>query len=52
MAGNFTKNEVVSYFDYEIHGKLENAIHIDQNGLFVGNQHYPIPDAIKLLKDL
>ena len=52
VAGNFTKNEVVSYFDYEIHGKLENAIHIDQNGLFVGNQHYPIPDAIKLLKDL
>jgi len=52
VAGNFTKNEVVNYFDYEIHGKLENAIHIDQNGLFIGNQHYPIPDAIKLLKDL
>ena len=52
VAGNFTKNEVVNYFDYEIHGKLENAKHIDQNGLFVGNQHYPIPDAIKLLKDL
>ena len=52
VAGNFTKNEVVNYFDYEIHGKLENAKHIDQNGLFIGNQHYPIPDAIKLLKDL
>ncbi len=52
VAGNFTKNEVVNYFDYEIHGKLENAKHIDQNGLFIGNQHYPIPDAIKLLKEL
>ena len=52
VAGNFTKNEVVNYFDYEIHGKLENAKHIDQNALFIGNQHYPIPDAIKLLKDL
>ena len=52
VAGNFIKNEVVKYFDYEVHGKLENASHIDQNGLFIGNHHYPIPDAIKLLKNL
>ncbi len=52
VAGNFAKNEVVKYFDSEVHGSLKNAEHIDQNGLFVGNQHYPIPDAFEMLKGL
>lgn len=46
VAGNFAKNPVVRYFDYEIAGNLDNADHIDRQGLFVGNQHYPIPEAI------
>lgn len=45
VAGNFAKNEVVKYFNSEVHGNLKNAEHIDQNGLFVGNHHYPIPDV-------
>lgn len=49
VAGNFAKNEVVKYFDAEIHGSLDNASHIDQNGLFVGNHHYSICDAISEL---
>jgi CDP-6-deoxy-D-xylo-4-hexulose-3-dehydrase len=49
VAGNFAKNEVVKYFDSEVHGTLKNAEHIDQNGLFVGNHHYPIPEAIAAL---
>ena len=49
VAGNFAKNEVVKYFDSEIHGVLKNAEHVDQNGLFVGNHHYPIPDAFTAL---
>jgi CDP-6-deoxy-D-xylo-4-hexulose-3-dehydrase len=52
VAGNFAKNEVVKYFDSEIHGILKNAEHIDQNGLFVGNHHYPIPDAIIALAQI
>ena len=48
-AGNFAKNEVVKYFDSEVHGTLKNAEHIDQNGLFVGNHHYPIPDVFMAL---
>ena len=52
VAGNFTKNEVVSYFDYEVFGSLPNADHIDQFGLFVGNHHYPIEDAIDALARL
>ena len=49
VAGNFAKNEVVKYFDSEVHGTLKNAEHIDQNGLFVGNHHYPIPEAFEAL---
>jgi CDP-6-deoxy-D-xylo-4-hexulose-3-dehydrase len=45
VAGNFVKNEAVKYFDSVVHGTLKNAEHIDQNGLFVGNHHYPIPEA-------
>lgn len=52
VAGNFAKNEVVKYFDSEVHGPLKNAEHIDQNGLFVGNHHYPIVDAINALRKL
>ncbi|MCH8240889.1 MAG: DegT/DnrJ/EryC1/StrS family aminotransferase, partial [Proteobacteria bacterium] len=49
VSGNFAKSEVVSYFDYEIHGRLTNADYIDRNGLFVGNHHFPISDAIEIL---
>lgn len=52
VAGNFAKNEVVKYFDSEVHGILKNAEHVDQNGLFVGNHHYPIPDAFAALAEL
>lgn len=52
VAGNFAKNEVVKYFDSEVHGTLKNAEHIDQNGLFVGNHHYPIPEAFTALSNL
>ena len=52
VTGNFAKNDVVKYFDYEIFGDLNNANHIDQNGLFIGNHHYPMEDAIERLKSL
>jgi CDP-4-dehydro-6-deoxyglucose reductase, E1 len=52
VAGNFAKNEVVKYFDSEVHGTLKNAEHIDQNGLFVGNHHFPIPEALSALAKL
>ena len=52
VAGNFAKNEVVKYFDSEIHGTLRNAEHIDQNGLFVGNHHFPMPEAFAALEKL
>lgn len=52
VAGNFSKNEVVKYFDSEIFGNIKNAEYIDQKGLFIGNQHYPILEAISLLQKI
>ena len=52
VAGNFAKNEVVKYFDYSISGELKGADYIDANGLFIGNHHYPIPEAIEALSKL
>jgi len=52
VAGNFANNEVVKYFDSEVHGNLKNADHIDQNGLFIGNHHYPIPEVFAALRML
>lgn len=52
VAGNFAKNEVVKHFDAEVHGELRNAEHIDQLGLFIGNHHYPIREAIAALQSI
>lgn len=52
VAGNFAKNEVVRHFDASCHGTLLNAEHLDSNGLFIGNHHYPIPDAFEALKTI
>ncbi len=49
VAGNFAKNEVIKYFDAEIHGRLPNAEHIDISGLFVGNHHYSVKHCIDAL---
>lgn len=50
VAGNFTKNDVMKYFNYEIHGNLKNAQIIHKNGFFVGNHQIDIGEQINLLK--
>ena len=37
VAGNFARNKAVEYMDYSIHGNLDNADYLHQNGFFVGN---------------
>jgi CDP-6-deoxy-D-xylo-4-hexulose-3-dehydrase len=49
VAGNFTKNEVLKYFNYELYGKMTNSEYIDKNGFFVGNHHFDIKDKIDYL---
>jgi dTDP-4-amino-4,6-dideoxygalactose transaminase len=50
VAGNFAKNKVMDYFEYEIHGDLVNADTIDQYGFFVGNHHLDLADQVTWLK--
>lgn len=52
VAGNFAKNPVVQYFDREIYGELRHAQYLDSNGSFVGNHHYPMPEAVQVLGQL
>jgi CDP-6-deoxy-D-xylo-4-hexulose-3-dehydrase len=49
VTGNFTKNKVLEYFDYEIFGQMKNAKYLDKNGFFVGNHQFNIQDEIKYL---
>jgi len=49
VGGNFVKNSVLKYFDYEIPYKLHNADYINNNGLFIGNHHY---DISKIIMDI
>ena len=46
VAGNFTKNKVIEYFDYEIHGDLKNTNILHNNGLFIGNHHFDIKQKL------
>jgi CDP-6-deoxy-D-xylo-4-hexulose-3-dehydrase len=49
VAGNFARSSVLKFFDYEVFGDLCNADLVDKFGLFVGNHHYPITEAIDAL---
>jgi len=46
VGGNFTKNPVMRWLDHSIHGDLRHADHLDQHGLFVGNQEGDLRDCI------
>ena len=52
VSGNFARKEVVRYFDHSIFGDLANADYVDANGLFIGNHHYPIDQAIDALTSI
>lgn len=49
VTGDFTQNEVMKYFDFEIHDELKNAKYLHENGFFVGNQQVNIEREIRHL---
>jgi CDP-4-dehydro-6-deoxyglucose reductase, E1 len=49
VTGNFTKNKVLRYFNYSIHGSLLNAEFLDSNGFFVGNSQENLEPEISRL---
>ncbi len=46
VAGNFTKNEVIQYFDYDVCGTLDSTNRVDEHGFYLGNHHCPIEEEI------
>lgn len=52
VAGNFTKNPVMRHFDAEVPSSLPAADKIHDDGLFVGNHHYPIESELELLASI
>ena len=50
VTGDFTQNEVMKYFDYEIFRDLKNAKILHKNGFFVGNHQEDISEQINLRK--
>ena len=51
VSGNFLKNKVLKFFDYEVSGTLSNSDFLDRNGFFVGNHHYDLTSELKHLQD-
>lgn len=49
VAGNFTRNPVMKHLNVVEVGALPVADHIHEDGLFVGNHHFPIETQIELL---
>lgn len=52
VAGNFTRNPVMSYLNAEVPASLPAADTVHTEGLFVGNRHHPTPSSIEQLRDI
>lgn len=52
VAGNFTRNPVIRYFNYEICDKLINSDKIDRDGFFIGNHHFDIAEELRAARKL
>jgi CDP-6-deoxy-D-xylo-4-hexulose-3-dehydrase len=52
VTGDFTKNEVLKYFDYELFGEMNNAKYLDANGFFVGNHQIDLTKEINYLYEI
>jgi CDP-6-deoxy-D-xylo-4-hexulose-3-dehydrase len=50
VAGNFTKNPVMAHLPHVQLPSLPNSDEVHTNGLFVGNHHYDVRQAIEILE--
>jgi CDP-6-deoxy-D-xylo-4-hexulose-3-dehydrase len=50
VAGNFARQPVMKYFDAVVPAELPGADLVDRAGLFVGNHHFDMPDALDALE--
>jgi CDP-6-deoxy-D-xylo-4-hexulose-3-dehydrase len=52
VTGNFLNNPVIELLDHNAFGEMTNADRIDQDGLFIGNHHYPIAEPLAQLREI
>ncbi|MHB9035622.1 MAG: DegT/DnrJ/EryC1/StrS family aminotransferase [Armatimonadota bacterium] len=52
VAGNFTKNPVIRFFDCVSHGDLPNSDRIDRDGFFIGNHHFDISEELLAVRNV
>lgn len=52
VTGDFTKNEVMRFFDYDKYNSLPNADQLHYNGFFVGNSQEPLISELDYLKEV
>ena len=52
VTGNFVRNPVIKFMNYEIHGELTNANIIHDNGLFFGNHHFDITEELEKIANI
>ncbi len=52
VTGNFTRNDVMQYFDYSIHRSLTNADFLHEHGFFVGNHQMNLEEQLSHLFDV
>ncbi|MDA9851047.1 pyridoxamine 5-phosphate oxidase, partial [Flavobacteriaceae bacterium] len=52
VSGNFVKNKVLDFFEYEIFEDLPNTEILDKNGFFVGNHHYDLKNELEHLNKI
>ncbi|WP_255508225.1 DegT/DnrJ/EryC1/StrS family aminotransferase [Chryseoglobus sp. 28M-23] len=52
VGGNFTKNPVMSYLDAIVPNDLPVADRVHEDGLFIGNHHFPINEQIRAVRKI
>ena len=52
VTGNFTRNEVMKFFEYEVHNGLKNADYLHDNGFFIGNSQVCLDGEIRFLAEV
>lgn len=50
VAGNFTRNPVIKWIDFDVSGSLDGADTLHDRGIFVGNHHVDVRGEIDALK--
>ncbi|MFT7005927.1 MAG: dTDP-4-amino-4,6-dideoxygalactose transaminase [Colwellia sp.] len=52
VSGNFVRNPVVEYFNYEVHNNLSASDLATDSGLFIGNHHFDISNDLEEISKL